>query len=237
MSERSVEAAEPGRIYGGESAGERAARRRELLLDAGLELFGTTGWRATTVRALCAQAGLTDRYFYAAFATTEDLLEAVYEREFGKLQQAMEAALAQPAARRSFATAARALLDAVFRMAADARVARVCWLEVLGVSPRIDALYNRNIGRYAAFIVQTAQGYLPGVLNLAPVEQQVLGVAAVGAVSESVKHWMLSGYREPRERMVAATARMFDGLMRQLRAEARQSAAPAGAIQTRRPRG
>jgi AcrR family transcriptional regulator len=53
-----------GRSYGGESANDRLARRRRQLLDAGLELFGTTGYRATTVRQLCREARVSDRYFY-----------------------------------------------------------------------------------------------------------------------------------------------------------------------------
>ena len=75
-----------GRTYAGESLSERTARRRQQFLDAGLQVFGTTGYRTATVRQLCKQAGLTDRYFYESFASTEDLLVAVYEREFDELR-------------------------------------------------------------------------------------------------------------------------------------------------------
>ena len=65
-----------GRTYGGESADDRLTRRRRQLLDAGLELFGTAGYRATTVRQLCREAKVSDRYFYEQFDSTEDLLLA-----------------------------------------------------------------------------------------------------------------------------------------------------------------
>jgi AcrR family transcriptional regulator len=41
-----------GRVYGGLSAPERRADRRERLLDAGLELFGTAGFTKTTIPML-----------------------------------------------------------------------------------------------------------------------------------------------------------------------------------------
>jgi AcrR family transcriptional regulator len=80
------------RTYGGVSGGERQAGRREKLLEAGLELLGRDGWSATTVRAVCAEAGLTERYFYESFANRDELLVAIFDRV------AAEAATAVPAA-------------------------------------------------------------------------------------------------------------------------------------------
>ena len=53
------------------------AERRAAFLEAGFELIGTEGYRAATVRAVCKQAGYTDRYFYQLFGSTEGLLLAV----------------------------------------------------------------------------------------------------------------------------------------------------------------
>jgi AcrR family transcriptional regulator len=60
-------------------AGERRARRRAALLAAGLELLGTQGWGATTVRKVCAEAGLNDRYFYESFPDRDTLLLAIID--------------------------------------------------------------------------------------------------------------------------------------------------------------
>jgi AcrR family transcriptional regulator len=68
----------PPRPYGGVSAEDRSAERRRRLLDAGLELFGTKGIAATTIADVCAQAGLTKRYFYESFATIDELAGAVF---------------------------------------------------------------------------------------------------------------------------------------------------------------
>src|ERR1700676_1464720 len=68
-----------GRTYGGLSAPERRAERRQRLLDAGLELFGTIGFAKTTIPMLCAASGVTARHFYEDFESREALLRALYD--------------------------------------------------------------------------------------------------------------------------------------------------------------
>lgn len=208
-----------GRAYAGESQAERVARRRQQFLDAGLQVFGTTGYRTATVRQLCRQAELTDRYFYESFENTEDLLVAVYEREFDHLQQVVLAALADEAALRDPMVAVEKALNALFEMASEPRVARVCWLEVLGVSARVDIVYTRTIERFAALVVAFArQQFSTSTQAIDEAESRMLGIAMIGAVSQPVTHWLLGGYREERATMVAATSRVFLGVINGLRA-------------------
>jgi AcrR family transcriptional regulator len=206
------ESAATGRAYAGESQAERTARRRQQFLDAGLQVFGTTGYRTATVRQLCRQAELTDRYFYESFHNTEDLLVAVYEREFEHLQRLVMAALADEAARRDPMVAVDRALHALFEMASEPRVARVCWLEVLGVSARVDEVYTRNIERFAALVVAFARQQF-STASIDEVESRMLGIAMIGAVSQPVTHWLLGGYQEDRAKLVAATARVFRGVI------------------------
>ena len=67
------------RVWKGESAAQRRADRRARLLSAGTGLLGSGGGPAVTVRAVCRQAGLTERYFYEAFTDRDELVAAVYE--------------------------------------------------------------------------------------------------------------------------------------------------------------
>ncbi|WP_024795966.1 TetR/AcrR family transcriptional regulator [Tomitella biformata] len=69
---------QPGRWVGQEPEDRRAARRA-MLLEAGLQLMGTEGAAAATMRATCRQAGLTERYFYESFETRDDLVVAVLD--------------------------------------------------------------------------------------------------------------------------------------------------------------
>lgn len=68
------------RRYGGKSAEERRAARREQLLDAGLAIWHEHGWAAVTMRGVCARASLTDRYFYESFRDRDDLLGALFDQ-------------------------------------------------------------------------------------------------------------------------------------------------------------
>ena len=72
-------AAARSRRYRGVSGDERRADRRRRLLEAGLQLLGTVGWEQTTMTAVCAEARLTERYFYESFRNREQLLLAVLD--------------------------------------------------------------------------------------------------------------------------------------------------------------
>ncbi len=146
-----------GRSYGGESATDRLARRRRQLLDAGLELFGTAGYRATTVRQLCREAKVSDRYFYEQFDSTEDLLLAVYDECTARLEEAAVAALGDPGD--AVQDLARRGLDAFLSVVeSDPRLARVVWFEVLGVSPRVETAYLARMQSFGHLMVAVVAG-------------------------------------------------------------------------------
>jgi AcrR family transcriptional regulator len=73
------------RPYRGVSATDRRDQRRRRLIDAGLQLFGTRGIAAVGIVDICAEAGLTKRYFYENFASIDALAEAVFEHVTGNL--------------------------------------------------------------------------------------------------------------------------------------------------------
>jgi AcrR family transcriptional regulator len=201
-----------GRPYGGENLAERVARRREQFMDAGLQIFGTTGYRSATVRMLCKQAELTDRYFYESFDTTEDLLIAVYQQQFDLLQRAVMQQLLGAAPDADLMDTVRAGLDTLFDMAAQPCVARVCWLEVLGVSPRVDATYSRTFNGFAQLVTLFARQRFPQ-WQIDDDEAHAVGLALIGAVSQTVTQWVLGKYQQDRQMLVAANARVFRGVL------------------------
>lgn len=58
---------------------DRQATRRQLLVRAAFDLFGEGGEAAVTVRSVCRQSELNNRYFYESFTDTDELLGAVYD--------------------------------------------------------------------------------------------------------------------------------------------------------------
>ena len=81
----SSSAAAVPRPYRGVSATDRRDQRRQRLIDAGLQLFGTRGIAAVGIVDVCAEAALTKRYFYENFASIDALAEAVFEHVTGNL--------------------------------------------------------------------------------------------------------------------------------------------------------
>ncbi|MCF6387586.1 TetR family transcriptional regulator [Mycobacterium sp. MBM] len=58
---------------------DRQALRRSELIAAGVALLGGQAGPALTVRAVCRQAGLTERYFYESFTDRDEFVRAVYD--------------------------------------------------------------------------------------------------------------------------------------------------------------
>jgi AcrR family transcriptional regulator len=140
------------RVYGGESAADRLAARRESLLAAGLELFGAAGDTAPTVRAVCAEAKLTARYFYESFDDLDALRIAVFERVVGEAAQAILAALAT--APNDARGRAHTVIEAfVVNLTDDPRRARVAFT----VAPGNPDLEQRRMATVRMFSRLTAQ--------------------------------------------------------------------------------
>jgi AcrR family transcriptional regulator len=106
------------RPWRGISAGDRRAERRQRLLDAGLELFGTRGVAATGIGDICEQAGLTKRYFYESFATIDELAEAVFEQITDRISE-------------------RVIPGIVAGRGSDPRPALTAWVEAVVGDPRV----------------------------------------------------------------------------------------------------
>jgi AcrR family transcriptional regulator len=142
------------RTYRGITPAERQAERKQRLLDAGLELFGTVGYRQTSVRAVSAAAALNSRYFYESFSSREDLLYSVYQRIVGDIfTRAAEAVGAES----TIDGQARAgLLAAWTVVTEDRRKARIIALEVVGVSERLERLRHDTRQALAQFTADNA---------------------------------------------------------------------------------
>lgn len=211
----------PGRSYGGVPAEVRIAQRRERFLDAGLELFGTRGYQSTSVRAVCRQAGLSERYFYESFANTEALLIGVYLRCTDQMHDDILVAMAT--GERSPGTAGspddalehvvRTTLDAFYASVTDPRVLRVCWLEVLGVSSLVDSTYISGIDRFANLVATV----MAGTFGLSPDERlRLIATGLVGSVIMTAIRWYLDGQQEPVATLVDANALLFLGVAGQI---------------------
>ncbi len=145
-----MDATTPGRRYGGVSAEERRRERRERLLTAGLDLLGTRGYAQTTVSDVLERAGLTSRYFYEHFENREALLKAVYDevvtRGYGASARALQRHDGDP-----LTVSVPAQLEAFYEVVVDdPRLARILFIEAVGVSPTMETHRRAVMRRIAA---------------------------------------------------------------------------------------
>jgi len=178
------------RRYAGLSAPERRAGRRARLLEAGLQFYGTLGFRHTTIPQLCSEAGVTARHFYEEFGTQETLLRSVFDRIADDLLEAIRFELYVPG--RTWSEIVRESCAAYFRhMTADRRRARVFALEIVGVSTELDLHRKRVRDAFAAVTSEscerlTAHGGAPDL------DVRLLSIGLAGAAEALTIEWVLA---------------------------------------------
>ncbi len=197
-----------GRPYGGIAHAERAAERRAALIEAATQTFGTVGFRKATVRMICRQAKLNDRYFYAAFDSTDHLLRATYEHHAQRLHALLQQAMQTQAD--DLEMRINAGLRTFFSFLRDPCVARVLMLEVMGISAETDATYQRNLAEFAKQIISSADPSLQDALG-DRADQRIVAIALVGAMTNAGTAWLLSGYRDSEAKMVRNCSQVLLG--------------------------
>lgn len=194
------------RVYRGATRSARRAERRARLIDAGLAAIGEHGWPATTVRDVCARAGLTERYFYESFQDREALLLAVFDEVAAGATAAILEALGR--APRKAGAQARAAIDAFVRFVTDVpHRARVLLLE----SATGGALYDRReeaVHAFATLLGEEAIRFY-GASGEAAVDARLTAHALAGALAELLVAWQRGVLAISRARLVDHAVALF----------------------------
>jgi AcrR family transcriptional regulator len=161
------------------------------MLDAAVELFGTGGYRATTLERLCAAANVSTRNFYEEFGTRETLLIALHDDINRRALEAVAAALVEidAAAVRQRVRAATAAYLRV--MTSDRRWVRIALVESVGVSAEAEAHRREAIDRFVALIEAEARRLAQAGL----IEQRdwhLTAVAIAGAFNGLINTWTVT---------------------------------------------
>ena len=183
-------------MYAGLSAPERRADRRERLLETGLELFGTAGFRKTTIPMLCSGSGVTARHFYEEFASREELLRALYD---GIADTAFERVIA--ALRTTESDVRERIREsnaAYFRyLTSDVRLAKIYTIEAVGMHAELEL--HRRVKR-EAFVKKLTKAVQrveePGV------DSRLVSAALAGAAHDLLLEWVLATRRPSVDRMI-----------------------------------
>ncbi|MFW0786269.1 TetR/AcrR family transcriptional regulator [Gordonia sp. CPCC 206044] len=197
----------PQRSYRGRSMVERQADRRERFMEAGLNVFGTSGYAHGTVSAICASAGLSRRQFYELFEGREELLIAVYDRIHAEARDRVLEAFTE-ATGDSIEARTRPAVAAFFdSVAVDPRRMRIAFVEIGGISPRVEAHRISARAQWTAFFSAAASEF--GDLSDSEFGFDYEAAAFIGALTEAGHLWASSEPRPDRDVVVEMLVRII----------------------------
>lgn len=179
------------RKYAGRSPEERSCERIARLMDTAIALFGSHGYAATTIGMLCAESNVSTRHFYREIGSRSELLKKIVTTMNQDGEHAAREALTadgrQPVLA-SIDAAIRAYLGVTCRTRMSARV---CYVEVVGVSTDIE-LWRMNqrdviVEMFDSLATTAAaRGELPNR------NYRLVILAIIGAANIFAQEWALS---------------------------------------------
>ncbi|WP_194816949.1 TetR/AcrR family transcriptional regulator [Nocardia sp. XZ_19_385] len=197
--------------YSGQSVLERRAERRALFIEAALTVFAGKSYAKSSVTEICSAAGLSRRQFYEEYASREDLLMAAYDAA----QQAARAAVATAAAETSGGSA-RELVSAgltayLAAMVSDIRRAKVAYVEVVGVSDRVEQ-HRLGVRDEWARTIEAIAANLPEVHTPACGWPTAMA-GFIGALNGAAHHWSMDEQRPPVRALVEMLSTLLFALL------------------------
>ncbi len=181
------------RTYRGSPLDERRDDRRRRLITAAIRVYGEVGIHRATIKAICDEAGLTERYFYESFTSGAALLLAAYQR----VNERLIGELAVSIGASSPPDCHRAALARYFDLLrASPDHARLFLVEIASLDPAVAAAEDRALDRFATLL---QDGREPPSL---------LMVGIVGGIQRIARRWVADGYGQPIAEVVDASVRL-----------------------------
>ena len=200
------------RVWGARTGDERRAERRDRIIRAAITVYGRHGYHRTSVKAVCVEAGLTERYFYESFTNNEDLLRQCFlvvdDNLFRATREAAQSAPDRAGAPDGIARARAALLVYLELIRGSPDKARVFLIEMASVSPAAEALVLERLDRFGALLMEVL-GADPRFTRRPP---PLLLRGVVGGGLYLVRAWAMSGYAEDIETVAALNLQLYTAL-------------------------
>ncbi|MFF4028106.1 TetR/AcrR family transcriptional regulator [Nocardia elegans] len=188
------------RQYAGMPPEVRRQQRRERLLEATLDLVGTGGVASLTVGAVCARAGLSKRYFYESFTTTDELVAAALERSLECVLDAVDPV--NVTADTSVEDMVRAAVSGLLRAMDDPRAARL-YLE----SPAVPAAAAARDATVEATVDQLLQ-HIVGDSRATEPQARLTAHLLISGSTHVIALWLRGDLHMDREEFIDTLVRV-----------------------------
>lgn len=207
--------AKASRLYGGLSVSARRASRRERLLSAAFQLYGTIGYHQTTIPMLCSESGVTARHFYEEYSSREallrTLLDDIAERSYEIVRDALRAT--ELPVRERILASNRAYYA---YLTADARRARIYAIESLGISDELESHRRDLRERSVRQLTRAVQWREPAGAPI-DLDGRLVSIGLASAAVAILAEWVLAGEKPAVETMAQTLTLIW---IRTLRLEA-----------------
>ena len=201
------------RKYGGVDAAERRRERQRKLIDAGLQTFGTRGYHLSTVRDVCTEARLTERYFYESFKSLGELFDAVYAELRNLMQQrVMAAVIAQGLMPSDPLTMGESSLRAWYGfLHEDPRRARIMLIDAVSVSDSGMRGAESAINEFKGMLRTFVSLLYPDAARFG-LDMDVMIAGLAGATIYTAKTWTQSGFKHSIDEILLHNMLLFRSL-------------------------
>jgi AcrR family transcriptional regulator len=198
------------RSFKGMSLEVRQAERRERLMEAGLQAYGSLGYFSVTVRDVCLEAKLTERYFYESFKNSGALFDAIYMRLVEDLQQCILTAVMQGAPDPK--EMAKLGLTAFFtRLSDDQRVTRILFIDAILVHENDAKSIYKAVKRFDLM----TQSFIALMIPKAQENMSLVSLISTGLtgfVSHLATRWAVGGFKESVGELLCACMVLYEAL-------------------------
>ena len=200
------------RQFKGLSLSERKQMRREKLIAAGIEAYGTHGFFAVTVKDICNEAKLTERYFYESFKKSEQLFQTIFLKLIDELQHNVMQAIMQASSdpHKMIDAGLRALLTT---LKDNPRMARIIYIDAMLVQElHNQATIHETMTRFDRMIQAFVMLMMPQI-NRSEREISLVATGLNGYVTQIAIRWVVSGFKQSFEEVLTSSRIVFISLL------------------------
>ena len=200
------------RQFKGLSLSERKQLRREKLIEAGIEAYGTNVFFSVTVKDICNEAKLTERYFYESFKKSEQLFQTIFLKLIDELQHNVMQAIMQASSdpHKMIDAGLRALLTT---LKDNPRMARIIYIDAMLVQElHNQATIHETMTRFDRMIQAFVMLMMPQI-NRSEREISLVATGLNGYVTQIAIRWVVSGFKQSFEEVLTSSRIVFISLL------------------------